>query len=407
MTNERQKVGIIGGGPAGLIAAQRLRETTDCDVHVYEQKPSVGRKFLIAGRGGLNLTHSENITDFLKKYGDEEEFLTPFINAFTPDDLREWAHKLGIETFVGSSGRVFPSQMKSTALMRAWTKHLTEMGVHFHLHHSFVGFDEAGSPVIENKDGDLAPINADAVLFTTGGASYPHLGATGEWAEALNSRHIETTPFQAINCGFNVSWSHYLSDKFAGQPLKNIEISLDDETSHGDLIVTNYGLEGGTIYSISRAINVALATNNAATIYLDLKPNLSMDQIALKLSQSRKKQSLSNFLRKQLKLTALEIGLIHELCDKRDVQDVKLLANKIKALPIEIQSARPIDRAISTMGGIKTSEFDEHLMLKKQPGWFAAGEMIDWDAPTGGYLLQACFSTGVAAANGITRWLHR
>jgi len=404
---QRHKICIIGGGPAGLIAAQKLSLKPSFDVHLFEQKPSVGRKFLIAGRGGLNLTHSEEMEIFLDRYGPATDFLRPYIEAFSPQDLIAWATDLGIDTFTGSSGRIFPEGMKATPLMRAWTKRLTKQGVSVHLKHGFIDITDGNIIEFKKPDGSLISVESDAILFAAGGGSYPHLGATGLWRKSLARAGVSIAPFKAINCGYNIGWSEYLTQKFAGTPLKNIDISIDDSTAHGDVVLTGYGLEGGAIYGLGRAINTALDINGTADITLDLRPSILREQLAEKLAAPRKKQSLSTYLRKQVKLSPLEIALIHEKGDKEALNDPARLAQIVKTIPLTITSARPLERAISTMGGIELFELDSNLMLRARAGCFAAGEMIDWDAPTGGYLLQACFSTGVAAAKGIENWLTR
>ncbi len=397
---------IIGGGPAGLIAAQFLSALNKYDIHLYEQKASVGRKFLIAGRGGLNLTHSEDATLFNNRYGLAEEFLTPHLSRFTPDDLRSWAADLGIETFIGSSGRVFPKEMKATNLMRAWTKKLAAQGVTFHLRHSFTGIDKDGQLCITDQTGATIPAQADVCLFALGGASYSHLGSDGLWTSPLAKQGISLVPFRPMNCGFDVSWSAHML-KFEGKPLKNIGFSLGSECARGDAVLTRYGLEGGVVYALSRSLVVALDQANATLPSLDLRPDLSATDIATRLATSRSKQSLTNYLRKRLKFSPLEVALLRELTGNAPSADPMSLAKQIKSLPVPVNTARPLSQAISTSGGIQMTELDDQLMLLKHPGWFAAGEMIDWDAPTGGYLLQACFSTGIAAAKGIESWLER
>lgn len=406
MSEQLKKIALIGGGPSGLIAAQFLAALNKYEIHLYEQKGSVGRKFLIAGRGGLNLTHTEDTLLFNKRYGLAEDFLTPHLTRFSPEDLRNWARELGIETFVGSSGRVFPKEMKSTALMRAWTKKLTNDGVHFHLRHSFEGIDQNGQPVFKDKDGAVHETEYDAVLLGLGGASYPHLGATASWVEPLQNRDVKINPFRPVNCGFNIHWSNHLL-KFEGAPLKNVSLTMDLETSRGDAVITQYGIEGGLLYSLSRSLVIAVGHPDGAVPLLDFRPDLSFETILEKLSAPRGKQSLSSFLRKKLKFSSLETALLHEFTTGPVPTDPTLLAELIKALPVRLDSPRPLEQAISSSGGIDLSELDEMLMLRKCPGWFAAGEMIDWDAPTGGYLLQACFSTGIAAAKGIERWLEK
>jgi uncharacterized flavoprotein (TIGR03862 family) len=405
MNQTKPTICIIGGGPTGLFAAQHLASTGQMDVHVFEQKASVGRKFLIAGRGGLNLTHSEDINPFLNRYGPAKDFLEKHIQAFTPDQVIEWANELGVETFVGSSGRVFPKEMKATGLMRAWTKHLTSLGVQFHLQHSFVGIDEENQILFRDKEGDGYAVKPDVVLYAMGGASYPHLGSTGRWVNKISAKGIEVAPLIPVNCGYELEWSEHMLPRFAGEPIKNITLTADGLTGTGDMIVTEYGLEGGALYAVSQTLSRAFADDKPMTMTLNLRPHLSQEQIKEKLEQPRGKLTLTNFLRKKMKLTALEIALIHELADRSKLFNVNYLSNIIQNLPVEFTAPRPITRAISSMGGIDLDELDENLMLTSQPGWFAAGEMLNWDAPTGGYLLQGCFSTGKAAAVGIENWL--
>ncbi|MEP3245041.1 MAG: TIGR03862 family flavoprotein [Sneathiella sp.] len=406
MTDHKKRIAIIGGGPAGLIAAQFLSALNKYDIHLYEQKASVGRKFLIAGRGGLNLTHSEDATLFNNRYGWAEAFLTPYLSRFTPNDLRAWAADLGIETFVGSSGRVFPREMKATNLMRAWTKKLTADGVTFHLRQTFTAIDKDNRPCFTDQTGEEASINADAYLFALGGASYPHLGADGRWSSPLEKQGIALSPFKPMNCGFDVSWSSHIL-KFEGQPLKNIAFSLGPEIARGDAVLTRYGLEGGVIYALSRSLVLSLDQGGTTCPVLDLRPDLSATEISERLTASRGKQSMPNYLRKRLKFSPIETALLRELTGNVIASNPIALAKQIKALPVTVNTSRPISQAISTSGGILMTELDDQLMLRKHPGWFAAGEMIDWDAPTGGYLLQACFSTGIAAAKGMENWLER
>ncbi len=404
MSTSPKTVAIIGGGPAGLMAAQVLSQNPDITVDLYEHKPSVGRKFLIAGRGGLNLTHSSDIPEFISAYGVGAAFLERFLSEFTPQMLIDWAKDLGSETFVGSSGRIFPTEMKATKLMRSWTKRLTDQGVRVHLQHSLTDFKDNHQLTFQTKDGTTIAAEPDAILFAMGGASYPHLGSTGEWVNTFLKQGIKVRSLQPVNCGFESKWSDFLTSKFAGAPLKNIRILFEGAASHGDLIVTEYGLEGGAIYELSRELVTALNTNDNVQIHLDFCPGQSLEQVKARLDIPRQKQSLSNFLRKRLSLSALQIALLHE-AERTLPDEVADLAKLIKNVPITLTSPRPIARAISSMGGITLEELTPELMLRQFPGYFAAGEMINWDAPTGGYLLQASFSTGYAAAHGIEKWL--
>ncbi|MBL4740511.1 MAG: TIGR03862 family flavoprotein, partial [Sneathiella sp.] len=341
MSQSKPQVIIIGGGPAGLIASQRLSSSGKFDVHVYEQKGSVARKFLIAGRGGLNLTHSEKIKPFLKRYGPAEEFITPFIKNFSPANLQSWAADLGVETFVGSSGRIFPTEMKATSLMRAWTKRLTKTGVIFHLKHTFIGFDDDKNPQFKNSEGEIITAPADAVLFSMGGGSYAHLGATGDWVPLLEDKDIETEAFRPVNCGFDVNWSSHMLEKFEGQPLKNIRLSFNDESTRGDLVITKYGLEGGAIYALSRTLSEGLTLNAPINLKVDLRPDVSRDQIRELLSAPRKKQSLASILRKKVHLSPLKIALLWEFSSRENLQDIENLTSLIKGLDIPIDAMRP------------------------------------------------------------------
>jgi uncharacterized flavoprotein (TIGR03862 family) len=396
-------IAIIGGGPAGLIAAERLI-IQGHQVILYDRMPTLGRKFLMAGRGGLNLTHSEAQQPFMARYRDAEKWLGPIIAELTPGDLREWCEDLGQETFVGSSGRVFPDAMKASPLLRAWIARLEDQGVQFKKRHAWTGWNDEGALTFDGADGPVVGEPVDIVILALGGASWPKLGSDGGWASVLEARGVEMTPFEASNCGVNVSWSDVLIEKFAGHPLKGIGISIGDEQVRGEAMITQYGLEGGGIYALSAAIRAGLKSDDGLTLSIDLRPHQSVEKIAERLSSIRKGQSLGNMLKKAVKLAPHAISLLREVCD--DIpRDPMELANLIKAVPIKVDSLRPIDRAISSAGGIKLDQIDDNLMLKAIPGVFVAGEMLDWEAPTGGYLLQASFSTGAYAALGVADWL--
>jgi hypothetical protein len=386
-------VAVIGGGPAGLIAAETL-SARDCGVTVYERMPTFGRKLLMAGRGGLNLTHSEPFARFQARYGEAAGRLRPSLDAFPPAALIAWAEGLGQETFTGSSGRVFPKALKASPLLRAWLKRLADQGVEMQTRAEWLGWDETGALAFR----DLPPQRPDAVILALGGASWPRLGSTGTWAEILQAKGVEVAPFRPSNCGFTVDWSEPFRTRFAGTPLKTLALSFGGQTLRGEAVITGYGLEGGGVYALSAPLRDAIARDGRALLELDLRPDTPEDQLATKLARPRGGQSLSNFLRKTAGLPPVALNLIREANAGALPGN---LAHAIKHLPIVLTASRDLDRAISSAGGLAWSEVDEHLMLKALPGVFAAGEMLDWEAPTGGYLLQACFATGVAAAQGV------
>jgi len=394
---------IIGGGPAGLIAAERLAQAGKA-VSVYDRKPSVGRKFLMAGRGGLNLTHSEPLDDFLKRYGTTEHILAPLLRNFTPDDLRRWCEGLGQETFVGSSGRVFPKSMKASPLLRAWIARLDSLGVKFHLQRTWRGWSDNGDLVFTNAAGKTEETSSNATLLALGGASWPGLGSDGSWTKILEQRGVEISDLRPSNCGFVVPWSDYIRDR-AGQPLKNIGLSFGDKTVRGEIMIAQNGIEGGAVYALSSAIRESIADNGIASVAIDLRPNMDITDIIDKLQTPRARNSFSTYLQKTLTLSPLSIAILRESCADIQNKTPENIAALIKSLPLSLTAPFSIDRAISSAGGIAFSALTEDLMIESLPGVFAAGEMLDWEAPTGGYLLQASFATGIAAADGILRRL--
>ena len=404
MTESGRDVVVVGGGPAGLMAAEVIAAAGH-RVTVIDRMPSFGRKLLMAGRGGLNLTHSEAGDRFLARYGAAEAFLTPAIAAFTPGDLRDWARGLGEETFVGTSGRVFPCSFKASPLLRAWGHRLAELGVTSRVRTTWTGFAEGGITVA-GPDGD-ATLPADAVVLALGGASWPRLGSNGAWTAMLEAAGVAVVALTPTNCGFAVAWSDVFRTRFEGEPLKRIAIRFADRVSIGEAVVTADGLEGGAIYGLSAPLREAIAGDGPTDILLDVKPAMSESDIAAALGRGRKGDSLTNLLRKAVGLPPVAIGLLREGAGKVLPTDPAALARLIKAVPIRVHAARPLDRAISSAGGVALAEIGPDFQLKKRPGVFVCGEMIDWEAPTGGYLLQACFSTGRAAGRGVVRFLGR
>jgi uncharacterized flavoprotein (TIGR03862 family) len=397
-------VAVIGAGPAGLMAAEVLARA-GLEVTVFERMTSVGRKFLLAGRGGLNITHSEELSRFLSRYGEENSTLRAAIENFPPAATCAWCDGLGQPTFVGSSGRVFPKTFKSSPLLRAWLRRLADLGVQFRLRHRWIGWDASGALMLEAPSGTVT-VKPQGCILALGGASWPKLGADGSWVQLLGAQGIGVAPLQPSNCGFTVPWSDHFRDRFAGQPLKRIALSFRGRTVRGEGMITRQGIEGGVVYALSAASRDAIAADGHATLEMSLRPDLPAADLQRRLETPRNKQSLATYLRKAAGLPPVAIGLLHEsFPGKLATMDAPALGRLIQALPLRLTGTLPIDRAISTAGGVCFSELDDRFMLRRRPGTFIAGEMLDWEAPTGGYLLQACLATGVSAANGALRWL--
>lgn len=401
------RIAIIGGGPAGLMAAEVLSQA-GIAVDLYDAMPSVGRKFLLAGVGGMNITHAEEFTAFVGRYRQRADQLRPLLDAFAPDALREWIHGLGIDTFVGSSGRVFPTDMKAAPLLRAWLKRLRDSGVQIHTRRRWLGWSEDGQLRIAGPEGETL-LNPGATLLALGGGSWARLGSDGAWVPLLQEKGIAIAPLQPANCGFEVAgWSTHLVEKFAGAPLKTVTLALPDQDARkGEFVLTASGIEGSLVYALSAEIRERINANGTARMLLDLLPDRSLEQIASALAKPRGSQSMAKHLHRQLKLDGVKAALLREVTDAETYQSPQALAVAIKALPIVLLRPRPLDEAISSAGGVPFEELDANLMLRQLPGVFCAGEMLDWEAPTGGYLLTACFASGRAAAEGLLRWLTK
>ena len=409
ITSSKTQIAVIGAGPAGLMAAEVLAQG-GASVTVYDAMPSVGRKFLMAGRGGLNLTYSEPLPQFLARYRDAASHLEPAIASFPPDALREWSAALGQPTFIGSSRRVFPQCFKASPLLRAWLRRLDASGVRFALRHRWTGWDGDGRLLFQTPDGQRT-IETDATVLALGGASWPRLGSDGAWAGVLAAKGVAISPLRPANCGFTVAWSDIFRERFEGQPLKGAALSFGSTTVRGEAIVTRNGIEGGAIYALSAELREAIIKSGEAILHIALRPDLDPKDLIARLSAPRGKQSFSNFLRKAAQLSPVAIGLLQEAAIASGIQLSALspekLAALVNAVPIKLNGVAPIARAISTAGGIAFDELDSNFMIRRLPGIFAAGEMLDWEAPTGGYLLQASFATGAVAGRGALKWLAK
>ena len=404
-----RRVAVIGGGPAGLMAAEVLIQS-GVRVDLYDAMPSVGRKFLLAGKGGMNITHSESIERFLARYGARCGEIKPLLNAFGPDALRAWIHGLGIDTFIGSSGRVFPSDMKAAPLLRAWLHRLREAGVRFHVRHRWRGWDADQAPCFETLQG-MQSIKADALVLALGGGSWAKLGSDGAWVPLLEKRGVSVAPLQASNCGFDVGWGAHFRTRFAGQPVKPVALSFTDSSGHthhrkGEFMVSDTGVEGSLIYALSAPLRDEIAAVGSALVYLDLAPDKTIVRIVEEVTHPRGARSVSSHLQSRAGIRGVRMGLLRELLPAQDFADPYRLANAIKSLPLKLVAPRPIDEAISSAGGVRFDELNDDLMLHKLPGVFCAGEMLDWEAPTGGYLLTGCFASGRAAGLGALAWLN-
>lgn len=401
---KRQEIVIIGGGPAGLMAAEML-SLSGHRVTIYEAMPTAGRKFLLAGKSGLNITHAEDYARFAARFGSASDRLREALDAFAPDDVRAWAAGLGTETFVGSSGRVFPKVMKASPLLRAWLRRLETQGVRLLTRHRCVDFTGNGC-VFETPQG-LKSIDCDATLLALGGASYPRLGSDAAWVSRLRTRGVEIGDFRPANCGFDVGWNEAFRERFAGEPVKAVIATSDAGTFPGEFVITLDGIEGSLVYAHAASLRDRLESGQSAALVLDLMPGRTLERLSRDLARQDAKASLSNRLRKGAGVEGVKAALLRELMGETDRADPTALAKLIKALPIPVLRTRPIAEAISSAGGIRWSSVDDAYMLKALPGVFVAGEMLDWEAPTGGYLLTACFATGRAAAKGIEAWLRR
>ena len=416
------RVAIVGGGPAGLMAAEQLAATTETapqgyflrgaagawvdglEVDIFDAMPSFGRKFLMAGKGGMNITHSEPIPAFVSRYGARQAVIAPLLAAFGPQQLREWIGSLGIATFVGSSGRVFPTEMKAAPLLRAWLHRLRGAGVRFHVRHRWLGWAADGTLRFATPDGEKA-LTFDAVILALGGGSWARLGSDGAWVSVLAERGIQLAPLQPANCGFDVGWSPHFSERFAGHPVKPVIATVAGHRQQGEFTITAGGIEGGLVYALSAPLRDALANDGRAVLHLDLAPGRTLARLAADLSRPRGHDSLANHLRRRAGIDGVKAGLLRELLPPETLTAAAQLAAKIKHLPIPVTAPRPIDEAISTAGGVTFDALDANLMLRDLPGVFCAGEMLDWEAPTGGYLLTACFATGRTAGLGARAWL--
>ena len=410
-------VAIIGGGPAGLMAAEVLAKR-GVSVAVYDAMPSVGRKFLMAGKGGLNITHAEVFSDFVSRYSSSVAQSTSadvsdnhhpptienLLHDFSPNNLREWIKGLGLDTFVGSSGRVFPTDMKAAPLLRAWLHRLRELGVTFHMRHRWLGWDQQQALRFLTPEGEIS-IKSDVLILALGGASWPQLGSDGAWTKFLQQRDLKIAPLRPANCGFEIEWSTYFKTHYAGEPLKSVAVIVGALYKQGECVISEHGIEGGLIYAVSALLRETIDTQGFSILQLDLLPDWSLERVQKEVAHARGSRSMTSHLQSRLGLKGVKLNLLREVLGAEQMHNSDLLASSIKALPLTLKATRPISEAISTAGGIMFKELNAYLMIKKSPGIFCAGEMLDWEAPTGGYLLSACFASGHAAGLGAYEWL--
>ena len=395
---------VIGGGPAGLMAVEALLDAGHA-VDLYDAMPSLGRKFLLAGKGGLNLTHGEDLPRFRTRYAGRAGEVAAWLDAFSPDAMRAWAKGLGIDTFVGSSGRVFPSEMKAAPLLRAWLHRLRAQGLRIHVRHRWLGWDDAGRLRFECPDGERL-VSARATVLALGGASWPHMGSDGRWQAWLRAAGVDVAPLVPANCGFEVAWSTHLHERFAGAPIKPVALGFEGETRQGEFVLSAYGVEGSLIYAFSARLRDRIAAAGSATFVLDLLPALDAERVRRELARPRGTRSWSSHLKGRLGIDGAKSALLHELLPRAAWSDPERIAAALKALPITVTAARPIEEAISSAGGVRLEGLDDDLMLRHRPGVFCCGEMLDWEAPTGGYLLQATMASGRVAGMGAARHLN-
>ncbi|MFO7338736.1 MAG: TIGR03862 family flavoprotein [Lysobacteraceae bacterium] len=401
---------IVGGGPAGLMAAEVAR-AAGCEVDLFEAKGSVGRKFLIAGKGGLNLTHAEPLPDFIGRYGARADAVAAWLHGFGPEALRDWARGLGVDTYVGSSRRVFPLDRKAAPLLRGWVRRLKEQGVRFHVQHRWLGWDEAGALRFATPAGERS-LHAGATVLALGGGSWPQLGSDGAWVPVLRERGVDVAPLVPGNCGFDIGWSAHFAERHAGAPLKPVVAHWRDaegreQALQGECVATATGIEGSLVYALSVPLREAIARDGQATLWLDLVPGRDLDRLRRDLARPRNGRSLSEHLRRHAGVGGVKAALLREVLDAAALADMARVAATLKRLPLVLRRPRPIEEAISSGGGVRLEAMDTDLMLSTVPGVFCAGEMLDWEAPTGGYLLTACFASGRRAGLAAARWLQR
>lgn len=401
-----KQVAIIGGGPAGLMVAEHLATVDGLQVDVFDAMPSLGRKFLMAGKGGMNITHSEALPAFIGRYGTRAAELGRMIEAFPPAALRDWIQGLGIETFVGTSGRVFPTEMKAAPLLRAWLHRLREAGVRFHVRHRWQGWDAAGQLLFSTPQGPLT-VAPQASVLALGGGSWARLGSDGAWVSLLQAKGIAVAPLQPANCGFDVAWTPVFRERFAGAPVKAVVATVGGLRQQGEFNITANGIEGGLIYAMSAPLRDLLLAGAPGVLSLDLAPGRDLARLTSDLAKPRGRDSLSNHLRRRAGIEGVKAALLRECCSPETLNHPAQLAAAIKALPLQVAAPRPLDEAISSAGGVAFTALAPDLMLSSTPGCFVAGEMLDWEAPTGGYLLTACFASGRQAAVGVANWLQQ